>query len=183
MSFRAPSGTEDILPNRVPLWLRVEETVRSLFGSYGYRELRPPLLEYTSLFHKSTGEVTDIVEKEMYTFGEGKNALSLRPEVTPSVVRALIEKGLFGQQKFWKTFYLGPAFRRERPQKGRMRQFTQLGVEALGSTDPMLDAEVIRLYAHFLDTLGISRYEIRLNSIGCHGCRASYRDVLRKEIT
>jgi histidyl-tRNA synthetase len=183
MSFRAPSGTEDILPDRVPLWLRVEETVRSLFGSYGYRELRPPLLEYTSLFHKSTGEVTDIVEKEMYTFGEGKNALSLRPEVTPSIVRALIEKGLFGQQRFWKTFYLGPAFRRERPQKGRMRQFTQLGVEALGSTDPLLDAEVIRLYAHFLDTLGITRYEIRINSIGCHGCRAGYRDLLRKEIT
>ena len=183
MSFRAPSGTEDILPNRVPLWLRVEETVRSLFGSYGYRELRPPLLEYTSLFHKSTGEVTDIVEKEMYTFGEGKNALSLRPEVTPSIVRALMEKGLFGQQKFWKTFYLGPAFRRERPQKGRMRQFTQLGVEALGSTDPMLDAEVIRLYAHFLDTLGISRYDIRINSIGCHDCRAGYRDLLRKEIS
>ena len=183
MSFRAPSGTEDILPDWVPLWLRVEETVRSLFGSYGYREFRPPLLEYTSLFHKSTGEVTDIVEKEMYTFGEGKNALSLRPEVTPSIVRALIEKGLFGQQRFWKTFYLGPAFRRERPQKGRMRQFPQLGVEALGSTDPMLDAEVIRLYAHFLDELGVSNYKIRLNSIGCHSCRASYRDVLRKEIT
>lgn len=183
MPFRAPSGTEDILPDRVPLWLRVEATVRRLFSSYGYRELRPPLLEYTSLFHKSTGEVTDIVEKEMYTFGEGKDALSLRPEVTPSIVRALVQKGLFGRQNLWKIFYLGPSFRRERPQKGRLRQFTQLGVEALGSSDPRIDAEVIRLYAHFLDELGVTRYEIRLNSIGCHDCRAGYREILRKEIT
>ncbi len=182
MPFRSPPGAEDILPDRVPLWRKVEETVRRLFGAYGYGETRTPIFEYTNLFHKATGEVTDIVEKEMFTFGEGEDTFSLRPELTPSIVRVLVEQSLFAKQNFWKLFYLGPAFRKERPQKGRLRQFTQLGVEAVGSSDPRLDAETIVLFSHLLRELGVTRFETRLNSIGCPECRPAYRELLRKTI-
>ncbi len=182
MAFQAPPGTEDVLPDRVPLWLRVEEAVRRIFSSYGYQEVRAPVFEFTGLFRKATGEVTDIVEKEMYTFGDTEESFSLRPELTPSIARILIEHSLFAKQNFWKLFYIGPAFRKERPQKGRLRQFTQIGVEAVGSSDPVLDAETILLFQHLLRELGVTRYEARLNSIGCHECRPAYRDLLRKTI-
>ncbi|MBI2901654.1 MAG: histidine--tRNA ligase [Planctomycetes bacterium] len=182
MPFQAPPGTEDVLPERVPLWLRVEEAVRRVFGAYGYEEVRAPVFEYTQLFHKSTGEVTDIVEKEMYTFGDAEESFSLRPELTPSIARILVEHSLFAKRNFWKLFYIGAAFRKERPQKGRLRQFHQLGVEAVGSADPALDAETILMFQHLLRDLGVTRYEARINSIGCPECRPAYRELLRKAI-
>ncbi|MDQ7778290.1 MAG: histidine--tRNA ligase [Planctomycetota bacterium] len=182
---KAPTGTFDILPEDIPTWLRVEETVRKVCGLFGYSEIRTPMFEYTSLFARSIGEVTDIVEKEMYTItrtgadGEGdEETLTLRPEVTASIVRAVIEHDLFARRPLQKLFYYGPIFRRERPQKGRFRQFHQMGVEALGSYDPLLDTEMIRLADVFLRELGIANCELLLNSMGCPECRKAYRAAL-----
>lgn len=182
MAFRAPLGTEDVLPERVPMWLRVEEAVRRVFGGYGYEEIRTPTFEFAGLFQKATGEVTDVVEKEMYKFGDEEEQFALRPELTPSVIRALVEHSLFGRQNFWKLFYLGSAFRKERPQKGRLREFHQIGVEAVGSNDPYLDAETILMFQQLLRDLGVTRYEARINSIGCPECRPAYRELLRSRI-
>lgn len=181
-SYKAPTGMPDILPEDMPAWLRLENAVRRLFPLYGYREIRTPLCEETQLFSRSVGEATDIVEKQMYTFsgGENEKSLTLRPEMTASVVRALIEHQLFKQKTMQKFFYIGPMFRKERPQKGRFRQFYQLGIEAFGSQDPLIDAETVMLFQHLLMDLGLSRFGIRLNSIGCMTCRGSYRDTLKQ---
>jgi histidyl-tRNA synthetase len=180
MRLQAPTGMEDILPERMPVWNMVEENTRKVFELFGYSEIRTPALEYTSLFVRSVGEATDIVEKEMYTFDPGRDdSVTLRPELTASVVRACVEHGLFKQKSFQKLFYIGPLFRRERPQKGRLRQFHQIGAEALGSYDAMVDAEMIILAARILEGLGLKEYEVGLNSIGCMECRPKYREALK----
>ena len=185
MNFQAPEGTRDITPDQVVLWNRLEKAARETFARFGYEEVRTPIFEYTALFHKSSGETTDIVEKEMFTFGDPedkKGTYSLRPELTPGTIRALIEQGLFAKKNFWKVWYLGPAFRKERPQKGRYRQFTQIGVEAVGSPDPLVDAETMVLFAEILKAVGVTAWELRVNSIGCGECRDGYRQVLKEAI-
>jgi len=185
MSFQAPEGTRDITPDQVVQWNRLEAAARDCFARFGYEEVRTPIFEYTNLFHKSSGEATDIVEKEMFTFGDPedkKGTYSLRPELTPGTIRALIEQQQFAKKNFWKVWYLGPAFRKERPQKGRYRQFTQIGVEAVGSPDPLVDAETMILFAEILKAVGVTAWELRVNSIGCKDCRPGYREALKDYI-
>ena len=184
MSFQAPRGTQDILPEEMGRWRQVEELARSVFARAGYREIRTPLLEDARLFQRSTGATTDIVEKEMYTFErESGESVSLRPEGTPSVVRAYLEHSLHKQRRFRKFYYIGPMFRYERPQAGRLRQFHHLGIEALGSDDPLLDVETITVAQQLFDSLGIEGYQVKLNSIGCLECRAEYRKVIRDRLS
>lgn len=171
-------GFADILPNRTPLWRQVERTVRDILDSYGYEEIRLPLVERTELFRRSIGEVTDIVEKEMYTFDDrGGESVTLRPEGTAGCVRACLEHGLLhnAQARLW---YAGPMFRYERPQKGRFRQFHQIGVEAFGMGGPDVDAEMILLSARILRLLGLGDVRLQLNSLGSADARAAYRDLL-----
>ena len=177
--YRAPRGMRDVLPDEVPVWELLEDTARRLARLHGYREIRPPLLEETELFTRSVGEVTDIVEKEMFTIQRGESSLSLRPEGTAGVVRAYLEAGFAKTAPVQKLHYAGPMFRYERPQKGRERQFTQWDVEALGSLDPRLDAEVVHLAASFFEALGIQGLEVRLNSMGEGADRDRYRDAVR----
>jgi len=181
--YQAPRGTRDILPEEVGLWRFLEETARSVFSRAGYGEIRVPIFEDTDLFVRSTGADTDIVEKEMYTFAREDGAsITLRPEGTPSVARAYIEHNLYKQIPFRKFFYLGPMFRYERPQAGRARQFHQAGIEAFGSDSPLLDVETIDLAAQYFDAIGLTGYEVRINSIGCSGCRAEFRKLLRDRL-
>ncbi|WP_417359273.1 histidine--tRNA ligase [Gallaecimonas pentaromativorans] len=169
----------DCLPSQSPLWQYVEQTIRDTVSSFGYSEIRTPIVESTDLFKRSIGEVTDIVEKEMYSF-EDRNgdSLTLRPEGTASAVRAGIEHGLLYNQE-QRLWYMGPMFRHERPQKGRYRQFHQFGVEAYGLAGPDIDAEVILLSATLWEKLGIKEHvTLELNSLGSNEARANYRDVL-----
>lgn len=169
----------DILPEQTPAWQFVEQTLRTLLASYGYSEVRMPLVEKTELFKRSIGEVTDIVEKEMYTF-EDRNgdSLTLRPEGTAGCVRAAIENGLLYNQT-QKLWYLGPMFRHERPQKGRYRQFHQLGVEVFGLEGPDVDAELILMSARLWRLLGLEgAVTLQLNSLGSSYARAMYREKL-----
>jgi len=173
----------DILPDQSPLWHFLESRVRSAVESYGYRELRTPIVEMTELFKRSIGEVTDIVEKEMYTF-EDRNgdSLTLRPECTASCVRAGIENGLFHNQ-VQRIWYYGPMFRHERPQKGRYRQFYQIGVEAYGLEGPDIDIEIILLSRRFWELLGMEGLELQINTLGTSGERARYRERLVEYLT
>ena len=173
-------GMHDILPDQSPVWNYLEGSLRDLFIQYGYRELRTPVLESTNLFKRSIGEVTDIVEKEMYTFvdkNKEQDSLSLRPECTASCVRASIQHGLLHnqQQRIW---YIGPMFRRERPQKGRYRQFYQAGIETFGIPGPDIDAEVIAVSARLWKRLGLKNVELQINSLGSNEARNKYREVL-----
>lgn len=172
-------GFNDILPAETPLWRQLEKTVAGVLDSYGYQQIRLPILESTDLFRRSIGEVTDIVEKEMYTFlDRNGDSLSLRPEGTAGCVRAGEEHGLFfnQQQRLW---YAGPMFRHERPQKGRYRQFHQIGVEAFGMTGPDIDAEIILMTARMWKALGLSsRVTLQVNSLGTSEARATYRAAL-----
>jgi len=171
-------GMNDILPDATPTWQWVEATAREVFDAYGYRELRVPLVERAELFSRSIGEVTDIVEKEMYTFQDRNgDQLSLRPEATASCVRAAISNGLIHnqQQRLW---YAGPMFRYERPQKGRYRQFHQLGAEALGFAGPDVDAELILMSARLWRALGLNDLRLELNSLGTAESRQAYRALL-----
>ena len=171
-------GMNDILPDATPTWQWVEATAREVFEAYGYRELRVPLVERAELFSRSIGEVTDIVEKEMYTFQDRNgDQLSLRPEATASCVRAAISNGLIHnqQQRLW---YAGPMFRYERPQKGRYRQFHQLGAEALGFAGPDVDAELILMSARLWRALGLADLRLELNSLGTAASRQAYRALL-----
>ncbi len=171
-------GMHDILPEQTGLWQHFESIVRDTVQSYGYREIRMPIVESTDLFCRSIGEVTDIVEKEMYTF-EDRNgdSLTLRPEGTASCVRAGIQHGLFynQQQRLW---YMGPMFRHERPQKGRYRQFHQIGVETYGMDGPDIDAELILMTARLWKRLGLKDIQLQLNTLGSNEARAKYREVL-----
>ena len=181
--YQAPRGTRDILPEEVGQWRFLEETARSVFSRAGYGEIRVPIFEDTDLFVRSTGADTDIVEKEMYTFArEDGDSITLRPEGTPSIARAYVEHRLYQKQRFRKFFYIGPMFRYERPQAGRARQFHQVGIEAFGSESPLLDVETIDLAAQYFDAIGLTGYEIRINSIGCSDCRAEFRQLLRDRL-
>ncbi|HWP94503.1 MAG TPA: histidine--tRNA ligase [Gammaproteobacteria bacterium] len=172
-------GMNDVLPDEMPLWRHVEDTARAIFAAYGYGEMRLPLLEKTELFARSIGEVTDIVEKEMYTFEDRSGeSLTLRPEATAGMVRAGISNGLLHNQiqRLWCT---GPMFRHERPQKGRYRQFHQLNVEAYGLTGPGIDAEMILMSARLWRALGVADLvRLEINSLGTPAARATYRDTL-----
>ena len=173
-------GAPDILPRESSRWQRVEDAARAVLRRYGYAEIRTPVFERTELFVRGIGEGTDIVEKEMYTFtDQGQESLTLRPEGTAPVVRAYLEHQMAAQTPLVKVFYLGPMFRRERPQSGRYRQFHQIGVEAIGSDQPSVDAEVIALLsALMVEEFRIPDLQLRLNSIGDAACRPQIRDRL-----
>jgi histidyl-tRNA synthetase len=176
----AVKGTHDILPGEVETWQAVEATVSALFGRYGYRELRAPILEPTELFEKSTGETTDIVTKEMYTFTDkGGRSITLRPEYTPSVARAIVEHRLDLLGTPMRYFYIGPMFRYDKPQKGRYRQFHQIDVEVFAEKDPAIDAEIIEMADAMLRSLGVTETETLINSVGCRVCRPGYSRALR----
>jgi len=168
----AIKGIKDVLPKDSPVWHRVEMTAREIFGCFGFCEIRVPIMEKTSLFQRSIGETTDIVEKEMYTFRDRDNELlTLRPEATASVIRAYIEHNLFASDPVTRLYTMGPMFRRERPQKGRFRQFHQIDVELFGDDNPASDAEVIFMLMHFLHVIEIKNLSLEVNSLGCKACR------------
>ncbi len=181
MKIKAIRGTKDILPDESGVWSSMEEKAGALCKLYGYRQIRTPLLEEASLFQRSIGSSSDIVRKEMYSFRDRKKRLlCLRPEATASVVRAYLEHGLDNNPNLAKFYYFGPMFRAERPQAGRLRQFHHIGVEAIGSLSPYLDAEVITLAINILRQLGIKGYTLHLNNIGCAKDREKHRIELRK---
>jgi histidyl-tRNA synthetase len=176
-------GTHDILPGEVEKWQHVEAMAREWCERYGYVELRTPVLEREELFAKGTGETTDIVQKEMYTFvDKGGERVTLRPEATPSMVRAYVEHALEQKLPAVKLYSLGPMFRYERPQKGRYRQFHQLDVEVFGLNDPAVDAEVIDLAWTLVRALGIGQAELVINSVGCANCRPRFQEALLKAL-
>ena len=190
-TLKAVRGTRDLLPPETALWNRVEATARAVFARYGFGEIRTPLFEDTQLFVRGVGEETDVVSKEMYTWedraraqSEKTQTLTLRPENTAGVVRAYIEHQLGNTGDLQKLYYIGPQFRRERPQKGRYRQFSQIGAEVIGppsagSESPLRDAEVLEMLATLLDELGITGWTLHLNSVGSAADRARYNDALR----
>ncbi|MEM1308510.1 MAG: histidine--tRNA ligase [Cyanobacteria bacterium P01_D01_bin.71] len=178
-TMQALRGTRDILPDETPLWQWVEATARELLQRAAYREIRPPLVEQTQLFERGIGEATDVVGKEMYTFEDrGGRSITLRPEITAGLVRAANEHKLTAQGSVLRLWHVGPAFRYERPQAGRQRQFHQLDVELLGSRDPRADAEVIAIANTLLQSLGLKSLTMDLNSVGSGSDRQDYRDAL-----
>ena len=183
-TFQAVKGTKDVLPDVAPYYQLVEEKARELFALYGYREIRTPILESTELFARSVGQASDIVvSKQMYTFTDpGNRSNTMRPEGTAGVVRALIESGAFKETSQQKVFYMGPMFRYERPQKGRLRQFTQIGMECFGISHPAADAETIILSTELLKAVGFRDISVKLNNIGDHDCRRAYNEALRQAI-
>ncbi len=179
MKYRSIKGVQDLLPPETFLWQSVEQTAREVFSLYGFKEIRTPILEFTELFVRSIGDTTDIVEKEMYTFQDrAGRSLTMRPEGTASVVRAYIQHNLNQLPPPQRFYYIGPMFRYERPQKGRLRQFHQIGVEAFGIEAPEIDAELIEMLISFLQRVGLEGLNVEVNSIGCASCRPRYRDVL-----
>src|ERR1700758_952890 len=164
----------DILPPSSTIWNEAEAAARRIFTRFNYREIRTPILEETSLFARGVGEDTDIVSKEMYTFDDHGTSLTLRPENTASVLRSYIEHRLDQQAGLQKLFYIGPMFRRERPQKGRYRQFYQIGAEAIGSDSPATDAEVIEMVIELLSRAGLQGFQLLINSVGDGNCRPQY---------
>jgi len=173
-------GFNDILPGEVRKWQHVEQTARRVFEIYGFSEIRVPVLEKTELFARSIGDATDIVEKEMYSFvDKGGNAVTLRPEGTAGVIRSFIEHKLHAADQVAKLYYMGPMFRYERPQKGRYRQFHQIGVEVAGVSEPKIDAQVLTMLCHFFAELGLTEPRLQINSLGCHECRPDYRRILQ----
>ena len=193
-TLKAVRGTRDLLPPETALWNRIEATARSVFARYNFGEIRTPVFEDTSLFARSVGEETDIVSKEMYTWedraraqSEKPQSLTLRPENTAGVVRAYIEHKLGETGQLHKLYYIGPQFRRERPQKGRYRQFSQIGAEVIGpptagSESPLRDAEVLEMLATLLDELGITGWTLEINSVGSSADRARYNETLREAL-
>ena len=181
--IKAVKGTRDILPPASSVWNRVEAIAREIFRTYNYQEIRTPILEETALFARGVGEDTDIVTKEMYTFEDRDgSSLTLRPEATASVMRAYIEHRMDQQPGLTKLYYIGPMFRRERPQKGRYRQFFQIGAEAIGSESPAVDAEIIELVVEVLKRVGLSGFELYLNSVGDANCRPQYVVLLKEKL-
>jgi histidyl-tRNA synthetase len=181
--IKAVKGTRDLLPPATEVWNRVESVAREVFRTYNYHEIRTPILEETQLFARGVGEDTDIVTKEMYTFDDRDgSSLTLRPENTAPVIRAFIEHRLDQRPGVQKLYYMGPMFRRERPQKGRYRQFFQIGAEAIGSESPLVDAEVIEMVIELLRRAGLSGFSLLLNSVGCKDCRPGYIERLREAL-
>lgn len=180
MTIMAPRGTNDILPDSIQKWVFVENKIREICSMFGYKEIRTPIFERTELFQRGIGDTTDVVEKEMYTFiDRGNRSLTLRPENTASVVRAFIENKLYVDKVLTKLFYMGPMFRYDRPQAGRMRQFHQFGVEVLGTSSPIVDAEIIILAVEFLKKLGLTDLKLKINSVGDDNCRPVYKKRLQ----
>jgi histidyl-tRNA synthetase len=174
-------GTKDILPEEVGSWQTLERLARETFELYGFRELRAPVFEATELFEKGTGQTSDVVVKEMYTFTDkGGRSLTLRPEYTPSVVRAIIEHRLDLRPEPMRYYYMGPMFRYDKPQKGRYRQFHQVDVEVFGEKDPAVDAEIIEMADALLNELNVPDTETLVNSVGCRACRPAYGRALRE---
>src|SRR5579884_771564 len=194
-TLKAVRGTRDLLPPETELWNFVEETARRVFARYNFGEIRTPVFEDTSLFARGVGEETDIVSKEMYTWedraraqSEKSQSLTLRPENTAGVVRAYIEHKLGETGLLQKLYYIGPQFRRERPQKGRYRQFYQIGAEVIGppsagSESPLRDAEVLEMLATLLDELGIQDWSLQLNSVGSPSSRPAFNEALRNALS
>ena len=183
-SIRSIKGTQDILPDQSHRWQALEATIRNTMDRYGYEEIRTPAFERTELFARGVGEETDIVSKEMYSWtDQGGEDLTLKPELTAPVARAYIQHNMGGQSPTNKLYYIDALFRRERPQKGRYRQFHQFGVEAFGSEHPEIDAEVIALAMAVFKGVGLSGLSLKLNSIGSPQCRGDYRDALRDFLT
>lgn len=181
MKFKSVKGTKDILPAESHQWQAVERTIREVMHAFNYREIRTPAFEETALFARGIGELTDIVGKEMYTFDDRSGtSITLKPEMTASVVRAYIQHNLGEQQPLTKVYYIAPMFRQERPQAGRLRQFHQFGAEAIGGRQAVIDAEIIALTVEVYNKLGISDSELRINSVGCEDCRPAYKEKLRK---
>src|SRR3954465_9806830 len=180
MSIQIPRGTQDILPGEVEKWQLIEKNARELCDRFQYQEIRTPIFEHTELFTRGVGETTDVVQKEMYTFEDrGKRSLTLRPEGTASTVRSFVENKMYGDpNQPVKLYYMGPMFRYERPQAGRFRQFVQFGVEALGSKDPAIDAEVIALAMSIYKSLGLNKLRLIINSLGDKESRVAHRNAL-----
>jgi len=178
-TLAAIKGTKDILPGEVEVWQMVEAGIRRLVELYGFRELRAPIIEPTELFEKGTGETSDIVTKEMYAFTDkGGRSITLRPEYTPSMARAILEHRLDLQPELMRYYYMGPMFRYDKPQKGRYRQFHQLDIEVFNEKDPAVDAEIIEMAGALLGSLGVAETETLVNSVGCRVCRPAYsRDL------
>lgn len=184
MAITGIKGMNDILPGAVETWQFLELTARRIFQAYGFAEIRVPVVEKTELFCRSIGETTDIVEKEMYTFDDKSgNSLTLRPEGTAPVIRSFIEHKLHAADPVVKLYYMGPMFRYERPQKGRYRQFHQIGVEAAGVADPKIDAQILAMLVHFFDEAAIPDVSLQINSLGCPECRPGYRQTLIDYLT
>lgn len=180
MLTNAPRGTKDILPDTVGDWLYIEKEIRALCKRFGYQEIRTPVFEHTELFQRGIGEGTDVVDKEMYTFTDrGGRSVTLRPENTASAVRAYLQNKLYAEADLVKLFYIGSMFRYDRPQAGRLREFHQFGIEALGESNPAVDAEVILLAIKLLEGLGLKDLELSINSVGCPECRSQYRTMLQ----
>ncbi|MBN2644072.1 MAG: histidine--tRNA ligase [Desulfuromonadaceae bacterium] len=179
MSITGIKGMNDILPEEVATWQFLEQTARRIFSLYGCQEIRVPVVEKTELFCRSIGETTDIVEKEMYTFSDkSDHSLTLRPEGTAPVMRSFIQHKLYNQDSVSKLYYMGPMFRYERPQKGRYRQFHQIGAEIIGLDDPRIDAQVLAMLDHYFAAVGIQDVSLQINSLGCPQCRPGYRQQL-----
>ncbi len=176
MAITAIKGFNDILPVESGRWQYIEQAARRIFERNGFMEIRVPVVEKTDLFCRSIGDTTDIVEKEMYTFRDkGENSITLRPEGTAGVMRALIEHKLYALDAVSKLYYLGPMFRYERPQKGRYRQFHQIGAEVVGVNDPLVDAQVLNMLCSFFREIGLDEPSLQINSLGCPECRPAYR--------
>lgn len=194
-NFSLPRGTADILPQDIPVWINIEKTSRQILNLYGYQEIRTPLFEETELFARSMGQTSDVVQKQMLTLqpsraNEGEEAetvapYALRPEGTASVVRSYIENHLDKKESLSKLFYIGPMFRGERPQKGRLRQFHQVGVEAIGAdtASPYLDAEVIACAMHLLKALGVHGAQLKINTLGTHANKEEFKNILRGKLS
>src|SRR5947199_2798885 len=180
--IRAVKGTRELLPAATAVWNHVESVARSVFQAYNYQEIRTPILEETQLFARGVGADTDIVTKQIYTFDDHGTSLTLRPENTASVIRAYIEHRLDQRPGVQKLYYMGPMFRRERPQKGRYRQFFQIGAEAIGSESPIIDAEVIEMVVELLKRCGLEGFHLLLNSVGDAKCRPGYMALLRERL-
>ncbi len=179
-AIKAPRGVRDILPGESWKWAHVFKISSEVARDFGYREIHLPVFEHTELFSRGVGETTDVVEKEMYTFTDrGGRSITLRPELSASMVRSYLENGMSGQQQPVKLWNAGPMFRYERPQKGRYRQFWQLDFEAIGAQNPLVDAEVIDLSLEIFRRLGLRGLEVKINSVGCPACRPAYKDALR----
>src|SRR5476651_1986453 len=177
MDIKSVKGMNDVFEPEINIWRFAETEIRKHFENFGFSEIKTPVVELTSLFSRTVGDTTDIVQKEMYTFNDRNNeSLTLRPEGTAPVVRSLIENNLLNNDPVQKLYYWAPMFRYERPQKGRYRQFYQYGMEVFGIAQPRIDAELISMAHHLYEKMGLEDLTIRVSSLGCESCRPRYRE-------